>query len=100
MNLEVYSGKDVPGLLWDGIGIMRDWKRDLEEQAPDMRFFIMATLDRGERLMNIEDHPDGFCALTLRFWGERNGNTVVGFEAFDEWDQPALLDETAAEVPA
>ena len=96
MILEVYSEKDVPGLLRDGIGIMRDWKRDLEIKAPDMHFFIMATYDRGDMLINKEDFPDGCYSLALRFWAERNGNTVVNLEAFDEWDQPALLNEKPA----
>ena len=92
VHLDAETKAGIARTLKKGVGIMKAWKRHLEQHCPDHVFCILAAYDNGDMLVNKEDYPDGFYSLNLRFWAVRDGNTVVNLTCFDEWDQPALLD--------
>ena len=92
VHLDAFSKDDVPKILKTGIGIVKSWKKNLDHYYPTMGFYILASFDKGDALVNQDDYPNGFFSLTLRFWASRDGNTVVRTDYFSEWDQPALLE--------
>lgn len=92
VQLDAASPAELPGTLRKAIGVMKGWKRTLERNFPDTAFLIFASCDDGAALVNREDFPDGGFSVTLRFWACRAGAPVLSFEAFDEWEQPSLLE--------
>ena len=80
---------EIPEMLRHAIGVMKGWKRTLERAYPETPFVIFASYDDGSALINI---PKGCFAVTFRFWAPRDGEPVLNFESFDDWDQPALVE--------
>ena len=89
---ETEKQEELPGILTETIGIMKDWKETLEKDYSDVSFYIFASFDNGDELVNREE-LEFWASTTLRFWAPRNRNTVINLDNFDDWKQPAILIE-------
>ncbi len=92
ISLNTGSQAGITRLLIKGIGLLKAWKEELEQSAPETGFCLFASFDGGDGLVNEEDFSEGCYTLTLRFWAQREGEPLVDWICFDEWDEPALVD--------
>lgn len=92
---EVYldgrTDEDVAEILWNAIGILKFWKNELETRYPDTPFYLFASYDYGDMLIP-EEGESPVRSVTLRFWADRGGDTVINLTDFDCWEQPAILE--------
>ena len=89
---ETEKQEELPLILMETIGIMKAWKETLEKDYSDVSFYIFASFDNGDELVNREEF-EFWASTTLRFWAPRNRNTVINLDNFDDWKQPAILIE-------
>ena len=89
--LDAHTSAEIPKILQNAIGILKSWKRTLEQDYPAIPFLMLATFDNGKELVNSGDYPEGFFSITFRFWAPRNDEPVLNLERFDDWEQPAIV---------
>lgn len=88
--LDAQREEDVSDILRKAIGILVFWKNELETRYPDTPFYLLASYDNGD--MQIMDEAESpVRSVTLRFWADRGGNTVIDLSKFNDWDQPAIV---------
>ena len=66
------------------------WKKVLEYQYPETRFYVFASYDNGDMLI-LDEGELPTRSVTLRFWADRGTDTVINLDFFDDWEQPAIV---------
>lgn len=89
--LDAYTDEDVADMLKRAIGILLFWKSELQARYSDTSFYLFASYDNGDMLVLDEgESPAKF--ITMRFWADRENNTVINLTDFDNWDRPTIVE--------
>ena len=88
--LNAKTDADIKSILIKAIGIMQYWKRILEQQYPETRFYVFASYDNGDQLI-LDEGELPTRSVTLRFWADRGTDTVINLDFFNDWEQPAIV---------
>lgn len=64
----------------------------LQSEYRNTPFYLFASFDNGDFLV-LDEGQSPIQSVTLRFWADRDTNTVINFSHFDEWEQPALVEQ-------
>ena len=88
--LDAKSDKDTANMLKKAMGIAAFWKQELETRYPETPFYIIASYDNGDMMIQEEDELPTR-SITLRFWAHRGQNTVINLDCFEDWEQPAMI---------
>ena len=88
--LDAQRDEEVTAILQKAVGILRCWKSSLESQYPDTLFYLFASYDDGD-MQILEEGDLTTHSVTLRFWADRGTDTVISFESFADWTQPAMV---------
>lgn len=91
LYLDAENDRDVQDILKSAVGILKFWKYELETKYPKTSFCLFASYDNGD--MQILDEGDSpAMSVTLRFWADRGSDNVINLSAFDDWEQPAIIE--------
>ncbi len=86
---------DIPALLEITIRYLKAWEEELISRFPDTVFYVFSNYDDGSlAVLEPSDEPcPGTCS---RFWAVRDGQEVVDFSDFEDWETPALMEKCNA----
>ena len=90
IHLDAQTDDEVKSLLIKAIGMLLYWKKVLENQYPETRFYVFASYDNGDMLI-LDEGELPTRSVTLRFWADRGTDTVLNLDSFDDWEQPAIV---------
>ena len=81
---------EIPALLEMTVRFLKAWEEDLVSRFPDTVFYVFSNYDDGrwEAVASGEEPSRG---TVSRFWAVREGQEVVDFSDFEDWETPALM---------
>ena len=91
VHLDARSNAEIVNILRQALGIVFFWRRQLETKYPQIPFCIFASYDNGDMLI-LEEGELPTQSVALRFWADRGSESVMNFENFESWDQPAIIE--------
>lgn len=89
--LAAQSDTEIANILRQAIGIVTFWRREIKTKYPEIPFYIFASYDNGD-MMILDEGEFPAQSVSLRFWADRGGNSVINLEHFDSWEEPAIIE--------